>query len=131
MEMNDSSTLHTVLQSLTYNPHAQIKSCLTPYGGIYWDDELPAYEVLLSFPGQEYLYPFFMLNVRRKLWDHESLSEEEQRQWKRAQEIYPNWPIFQRLQISEDDYQKQLACEHDSQQFCKAMPSNADAEKEA
>lgn len=119
--MNHSSELQTLLQSLTYNPHAQLKAYFVPYGGIYWEDELPEYKILLSLSDQEYLYPFLMLNVRRKLWAHESLSEEEQRQWKFAQEIYPNWPIFKRLHITEDEYQQQLACEESSNQFYEAM----------
>jgi hypothetical protein len=115
--MSRSANIEILLKQLQYTPDAPIRACFIPLAGIYWEDELPAYQTLIGLPEIEYIYPFLILNLRRKLWAHEALTAEEQNHWQEAQERFPNWPIFKRLQISAADYQHQLACEREAAQF--------------
>ena len=49
--------------------------------------------------------------LRMKLWDGEQLGEADQRAWEGMKERAPEWPLFKRLQLSEQDQRERRRIE--------------------
>jgi hypothetical protein len=91
------------LSTLKYRPDAERKVSILPLGSIYWDDELPPPKKLVALPEADRKSVLRAFAIRFKLWDHQPLSDEDRTFWQRLHLLAPDWAIFRRLVLSEDD----------------------------
>lgn len=102
------------LSALSFRPDAERLGSLLPLGGIYWADEIPDFETLLKVPEQDRNLIYRLFSIRFKIWDGETLSEVDQDFWDMARSQAPNYPLFQRLELSADDKRAQDQVEQDA-----------------
>src|SRR5262249_37145285 len=109
-----SAAVITYLSKLNYRADASRLVCLIPLSGMYWEDEIPEFRELAELSEDDRLQVFRLFAIRYKLWDGETLSEEEGKFWNTVRSQVPNTPIFQRLTLSADDKQAHV----DARQSC-------------
>ena len=102
------------LRPLTFNPHAERLSCMIPLGGIYWSDEIPDFHALMNVPESDRKQIYRLFAIRFPLWAGEQLSDDDRSYWNGTQRLIPNYPVFHRVQISDDDRAAQAAAEQDA-----------------
>jgi len=117
------------LHSLTFNPCAERLSCMIPMGGIYWSDEIPDFHVLMNVPESDRKQIYRLFAIRFRLWAGEQLTDDDQSYWSATQRLVPNYPVFHRVQISDDDRAAQAAAEQDAMAGFEALFGGADEVK--
>ncbi|HEU4389909.1 MAG TPA: hypothetical protein VFV34_19055 [Blastocatellia bacterium] len=97
----------TKISSLRYDPEAEIIYCPLPLGSIYFSDEVPddlipedAPDGLSPETVRDFMQVMEVLGVRVNLWNSYELSAEEQALWTEARQRFPEWPIFQRPELT-------------------------------
>ena len=101
------------LRPLTFNSNATRLSCAIPLGGIYWSDEIPDFQALLTLPHSDRDLIFRLFSIRFTLWANDKLSEDDQAYWRNAQNLVPDYPVFHRVNIDDGDRAAQIAIEED------------------
>ena len=114
------------LRPLTFDPDAERLSCMIPMGGIYWADEIPDFRVLMDVPKSDRDLIFRLFSIRFKLWAGDELSGDDQSYWDNAQRLVPDYPVFHRVDISDDDRAAQTAAEEDAMAGFEALFGDAD-----
>jgi len=92
---------------------------ILPLGSIYWQDELPEILDLLKRPDDMSII-YAMFAIRLKLWDGEPLSPQDRDMWNSVQQQVPNWALFSRLSLSDE---QRLARENAERQVEKEIES--------
>ena len=114
------------LQPLKYDPNAERRSCMIPMGGIYWADEIPDFHALMDVPEQDRNLIYRLFSIRFKLWAGDDLNDGDQSFWDTARSQVPDYPVFQRVHISDDDRAAQAAAEEDAMAGFEALFADAD-----
>jgi hypothetical protein len=117
------------LSPLTYRANAERRSCLLPLGGIYWEDEIPDFDVLLELSERDRNLVYRLFSIRFKSWNGETLSDADQSFWVKARSQVPNYPLFQRLELSAEDQRAQDEVERDAVEGFRALFGDADEVK--
>jgi hypothetical protein len=115
-------------RALHYNPQAGYGPCLIPFNCIVWDDEhRPVEEGGLIGPGHDgCLHSVLRLNSARKhLWRTGEVPADAQQLWREAQELVPNWPGFQRLSLTTEQFRHLQACEEEADDIMEDMRCNS------
>src|SRR5271170_2235261 len=93
-----------VLNRLTLRPDAERSwRFFIGDGKIYWQDEMPDHGVLSKFSADEWSMFNRLFEIRRKIWRGAELSSEDKAFWEAARSEAPDWALFQRLSLSDDD----------------------------
>ncbi len=126
--MNLSQEAAEKIQALSFKPDAEVLSCLLPLASIYWADELPDPDRLFSTfaEGADRNYVAQLFAIRINYWNDGKLSDEEQSFWGEAQTQFPNWPIFQRLRLKEEDRNRHESIQNEALNFFIGLAEGAD-----
>ena len=114
------------LSKLSYRAGAQIQYCSLPLLGIHWEDEMPNFCDLLVLTEQEQMQFWLLLDIRKRLWKGDALSEEDRSLWEEAQAQVPECPIFKRLDISEEHKRLDLEVEQETIEGLSQWAADAD-----
>jgi hypothetical protein len=114
------------LQPLKHDPTAERLSCMLPMGGIYWADEIPDFPALMRVPEQDRNLIFQLFRIRFKLWAGEDLDNDDRSYWDTARSQVPDYPVFHRVHISDEDRVAQAAFEIETLNAFKAFFADAD-----
>ena len=115
-----------LLRTLPRRDDAQRHRSIVPLGGIYWDDELPDVKVLHAAPDHVRNEVFRLFSIRFKLWDQQSLPAVDEAFWADARTKLPQYGLFKRLVLSEEDRAAQEATAAQTFEFFEAMASESD-----
>jgi hypothetical protein len=91
------------LSALTFRSESKRLVNILPFGSIYWADEMPDVQQFILCPEQDRTNILRMFSTRIKLWDAEALSDEEINLWNSIHSQVPNWALFQRLTLNDED----------------------------
>ncbi|MEM7392569.1 MAG: hypothetical protein AAF492_09480, partial [Verrucomicrobiota bacterium] len=105
---------------------AERQTCVLPLGGIYWDDEIPEFRALMDIPESDRLSILNLFRIRFKIWDGEPPSGEDKVFWDVARNQVPDYPLFRRLELSEDDRAAQEHVERSAEEGFEALFADAD-----
>lgn len=87
---------------LTFDPQSNCQYILAPYQTMTWWDEHPAGETFTNCP---HLGCYFavrqLLIARQQIWDHGGVEEDLADFWADALALIPEWPGFQRLDLTD------------------------------
>ena len=114
------------LSPLTFRANAKRETCLIPLGGIYWDDEIPDFGLLLELPERNRKLIFRLFSIRFTLWAGNALSESAQAFLNEARSQVPAYPLFRRLNLSPDDRNAQEELERSALESLDAVFDGAD-----
>jgi hypothetical protein len=96
-----SEKIVAVLAALPYQSDAEWEVNILPFGSIYWKDEMPAIDDLFDRPDDMALI-FAVFGMRLRLWDGEVLNDQDQRLWDAVKHEVPDWALFKRLSLSDE-----------------------------
>jgi hypothetical protein len=99
---------------------------MIPMGGIYWADEIPDFHALMDVPKSDRDLIFRLFSIRFKLWAGDVLSADDQSYWDTARRLVPEYPVFHRAEISDDDRAAQTDAERDAMDGFEALLGDAD-----
>src|SRR5437588_7076088 len=102
------------LSTLTYRADAKRQVCILPLGSIYRDDEMPDIHRFVTFPEADRTQIVRLFGIRLRIWDHQTLSEDDQQFWDSVRSGAPAWALFHRLDLSEDDRREREEAERAS-----------------
>ena len=111
-----------ILSSLLYQPDAQWLFNFHPFGSIYWADEMPEIRQLVHCLGQDRAEILRMFRIRRELWNAEALSDVDKELWDSIRAQVPTWPLFRRLELTEEDKLARQKAEQRVAQEFEALP---------
>jgi len=77
--LNEASATH--LAGLAYRPEAKRCVCLLPLSGIFWEDEIPDFRMLLKMAEDDRDQIYRLFAIRFSIWDGDKLSHDDQRFW--------------------------------------------------
>ncbi len=97
MSLPFNKSVAAYLSALVYRADAERRVCILPLGSIYWADEIPDFMGLMKLTEEERNQIFRLFAIRFKLWDGETLGEDDERFWNAARLYAPNCPLFRRL----------------------------------
>ena len=112
------------LAELPYRADADWGVNVLPFGSIYWKDEMPAIAELVDTL-EDMLIIHAMFGIRLKIWDGKMLDSQEQQLWDAVRGQVPNWALFQRLSLSDD---QRLAREEAERQVEQEFESLSDGD---
>jgi len=113
------------LEALKYRSDADWEVNILPFGSIYWSDEMPAIAEIAVLPDDTSTI-FAMFGMRLTLWDGEALSARDQELWDAVQRRVPNWALFRRLSLSNEQRFAREKAEQQVErefQFCRETPT--------
>ncbi|HZS46567.1 MAG TPA: hypothetical protein VFC63_15940 [Blastocatellia bacterium] len=113
------------INGLSYDSNAEIIYCTLPLGGIFWSDELPRFR-FLAFKGDDHNLVLRLFAIRIKIWNGETLNEEESSLWQSTIEQLPDWSFFKRLVLTEEQRLAHQAAESDAEKFFEELINAAD-----
>jgi hypothetical protein len=101
-----------IIQSLVFDPNAKTVASLLPLGSIFWTDELPS----MRFPafGEDMNLIMRLFAIRINFWESGKIADEAKPLWQVAQQTFPDWAFFRRLQLTaqhrqeHEDAQRQM-----------------------
>jgi len=109
------------LSTLTFRHDAKRQVCILPLGSVYWDDELSQIQKFAAFPEPDRNEILRAFAIRLKVWDRQSLSDDDRQFWDSVRSAAPNWAIFRRLDPSDDERRErenvELACAREIEEF--------------
>jgi hypothetical protein len=121
-----SETAVRLLSTLTYRIDAERRICWLPLNGIYWEDEWPEHSRLVRLPQDDYHRILRLFAIRVCLSRGETLNEDDQQLWDTARSQVPNWPLFQRVNFSADDWRCQDETIRTCEEILEVLLSDAD-----
>lgn len=99
MELTEQTS--EAIRNLTIDPDAEIISALDSRGTVYWSDEIIDARFLDFFCTElecEQIRRLFA--IRYHYWDTGDIGHDDRLYWNESHRQFPNWPIFQRLDLS-------------------------------
>ena len=114
------------LSTLTYRSDAKRQVCILPLGTIYWDDELPEIGKFAAFREPDRNEVLRAFAIRLRLWDHQSLADDDREFWDRLRSAAPQWAIFRRLELSEEDQRAREEAERDCEREFEEILTRAE-----
>lgn len=91
------------LSMLTYRPDAKWEVNILPFGSIYWADEMPDIRKFVECQELDREQILRMFDIRLGLWDGEILLAEDQQLWDSIRAQVPDWALFQRLRLTDEE----------------------------
>ena len=102
MELTEKTIIQ--IRSLSFDPNAKIMPGITTaIGSITWSDEIPNQDYInfLIEPNCDQIFRLF--SIRMHYWDTGTMSQEHETYWREAQRQFPDWPLFQRLELNKEE----------------------------
>lgn len=118
--------LIALLNRLPLRVDAKRMVSIIPLGSIYWDDEMPDGVSVARLPEDEQNMMWQLFAIRFRIWDNEELTAEDKSFWDSARSEVPDWALFQRLALSEDDRKAREKAEKDVEKELDAVFGDAD-----
>ncbi|MBO6891168.1 MAG: hypothetical protein JJ866_04425 [Roseibium sp.] len=114
------------LRRQTYDPAAEQLSIIVPVSTLYWSDEMPDTKALRRLGNGAYDEVIRLLSIRRQIWEHLQVSNEEQEFWSSAISLAPDFPGFRRLDLSPEDREAQFQIDRLEAEFFDELAESAD-----
>jgi hypothetical protein len=92
-----------LLRECRFRADAQYGINIYPLGSIFWFDETPLDTDLMMLSREERKMMWLLFAIRLKVWDGEKLSDGESSVWEAARAEVPEWALFHRLVLSDDE----------------------------
>lgn len=121
-----SVTTVDYLRTLHFDPSSERLSFFLPLSVIYWSDEIPDASTLKRPQDGTYDQIMLLLRIRLQLWFGETVSVDDQAFWNAAVQCSPDCPIFQRLSLTEEDFEAQYDAEQLASEFLDGFAEAAD-----
>lgn len=96
-----SETIVRVLAAMPYQPDAEWEVNILPFGSVFWKDEMPAIRDLFDRP-EDMGIIHAMFGLRLQIWDGETLNSQDQQLWDAVRRQVPQWALFKRLRLTEE-----------------------------
>lgn len=123
-----SKRIAAVLYALSYQPDAEWEVNILPFGSIYWKDEMPDLRDMLDV--KDAMTVNRMFEIRMQLWDNEVLDAEDRQLWDAVKLQVPNWPLFRRLSLSDEQRAARAKAEQQVQQEFESLGASLDEAEE-
>jgi hypothetical protein len=115
------------IRSLSFDPNAKIMPMVgTDIGSIAWSDEIPNQDFISFFREPNYDQIYRLFSIRIHYWDTGTMSQENELYWREAQIQFPDWPLFQRLELNKQDRRTREEARERSKYLWKIISSLAD-----
>ena len=121
-----SEKIVAVITAMPYQSDAEWEVNILPFGSVYWKDEMPAIGDLFDKPDDMAII-FKIFGMRIKLWDGEALNAEDQQLWDAVKDQVPNWALFKRLSLSEEQRLAREKAERQVEQEFESLGSDSDS----
>lgn len=115
-----------IIESLRFDPQARMRWSILPLGSIYWTDELPPLMFLEFKQNDDRMFVMHLFAVRINFWTNGEMNDEEATFWNEAKARFPNWPIFQRLNVSDEIKRDHEECQKEMEEFFMTIADEAD-----
>jgi hypothetical protein len=119
-----SERMVAVLSALPYRPDSEWEVCILPFGSVYWKDEMPEIRDMLDT--QDRTTVLRMFGIRLQLWDNEVLNAEDRQLWDAVQRQVPDWALFKRLSLSDEQRAAREQAEQQVQQEFESLGADQD-----
>ena len=92
------------LSALQYRADAKWGVWIDPYSGICWFDEMPELELSEDWEEmrEEMRMVFRMFWIRQQLWEGTVLNASDRQLWDAVLRLVPDWPLFRRLSLTNE-----------------------------
>lgn len=121
-----SKDLRQYYNELSYDEKAEFSCVYIPLGSIIWKDEHPKGRLPRKADSQSEDTIYTLIEARRYYWENGKPPPDLEIFWIQAKSEIPNWPGFQRLNITKDEYEQVLQCERASKEMLIGLASMAD-----
>jgi hypothetical protein len=115
-----------IIEKLRFEPQAEMRWCLVPLGSIYWSDELPRKMFLEFREAADRDFAMRLFAIRINFWNNGAMKEEDEAFWNEAKTRFPSWPIFQRLELTNESKRAHLKVQAEAEQFFVDLSEEAD-----
>ena len=114
------------IRNLRFDSDAQIITALDSIGTVYWSDEIPEEPVRAFLTESEAAQVRRLFMIRERYWNTGTMGYQDQLYWQESQRQFPDWPVFQRLELSVEQREKQQGAEEIRQYLMDIVMSQAD-----
>ncbi len=119
-----SERMVVILSALRYRPDAEWGVNILPFGSVYWKDEMPEMRDMLDI--QDMTTVQRMFGIRLQLWDNEVLNAEDRQLWDAVKCQVPDWALFKRLSLSDEQRAAREKAEQQVQQEFESLSADHD-----
>jgi hypothetical protein len=115
-----------MIESLRFDPQAEMRWCLIPLASIYWSDELPS-KIFLEFRetiDRELAMRLFAIRIN--FWNTGQMNGEDLAFWNEAKVRFPSWPVFQRMELTTESRRAHEKVQAEAEQFFVNLSEEAD-----
>lgn len=117
-----SERMVAVLTALPYRLDAEWEVNILPFGSVYWKDEMP--EICDMLDMQDMRTVLRMFGIRLQLWDNEVLNAEDRQLWDAVRRQVPDWALFKRLSLSDEQRAARKKAEQQVEQEFDSLGSD-------
>jgi len=121
-----SGTVVEYLSTRPYRADARRETCVLPYCGICWDDEVPQARCFEVMSEADLHSIFRLFALRLELWKGKVLEDADRRFWEEARQQVPTYALFRRLVITDQDRRAQAEVERELATGLQVLISQAD-----
>jgi len=114
------------IRSLTFDPQAEWLVSFLPLGSIFWRDELPKLQFLAFAEGADRDLMLRLFSIRIQYWNTNTMTADDQLIWREAQQQFPNWAFFRRLNLTAEERQAHEEAQRSSEEMWIELLSAAD-----
>lgn len=114
------------IHALTFDPQAERLISFLPLGSIFWRDELPQLQFLAFAEGADRDLMLRLFSIRIQYWNTNTMTSENQLIWREAQQRFPDWAFFRRLNLTVEDKQAHEEAQRSSEEIWIELFSAAD-----
>ena len=125
MQMFSEETIR-IISSLKYDPAAEAVSCLIPLGSIFWSDELPRLKFHAFTEGVDRETIMRLFAIRINYWNTGEISDQDESLWEGAKTLFPHWPFFRRLHLTEAERLEHDETQRQMENFFTELADGAD-----
>jgi hypothetical protein len=115
-----------IIETLRFDPQAQMGWSILPLGSVYWTDELPPLKFLAFKRNEDQRFVMQLFAIRINFWTNGEMNDEEVTYWNEAKTRFPNWPIFQRLNATDEIKREHEQCQKQMEEFFTTIADEAD-----
>lgn len=119
-----SERMVAVLSALPYRPDSEWQVNILPFGSVYWKDEMPEMRDMLDT--QDMTTVLRMFGIRLQLWDDEALNAEDRQLWDAVRRQVPDWALFKRLSLSDEQRAARERAEQQVQREFESLGGDQD-----
>ena len=119
-----SENTNQIISSLRFDPNAETIYSLLPLGSIFWADELPPLK-FLAF-GEDGSKIMRLFAIRIAYWETHQIPESDLSFWEQAQQQFPEWPFFSRLELTSAQHQQHKDAQREMENFFEEFSTLGD-----